>query len=66
MTKEKKEKKERKEKKKREKTKLKTREKKQKTFKAFLAGERVFSNTKEAFDLYSKSHFGEPIERKIY
>lgn len=40
--------------------------KKQKIFKAFLAGERVFSNAKEAFDLYSKSHFGEPIEKKIY
>lgn len=37
-----------------------------KAFKAALAGERVFSNAKEARDLYSKSHFGEPIEGKIY
>lgn len=40
--------------------------KRQKTFKTFLAGERVFSNAKEAFDLYNRSHFGEPIEKKIY
>ncbi len=36
------------------------------TFKAILAGERVFSNAKEARDLYSRSCFGEPIENKIY
>jgi len=36
------------------------------TFKAILAGERVFSNAKEARDLYSRSCFGEPIESKIY
>lgn len=41
-------------------------EKLKKPFKAFLFGERVFSNAKEAFDLYSKSYFGEPIEGKIY
>ncbi|MEM4215177.1 MAG: tRNA-intron lyase [Candidatus Pacearchaeota archaeon] len=51
---------------KKEKRKIKSVEKKKKTFKAFLAGERVFSTAKEAFDLYNRSHFGEPIEKKIY
>lgn len=37
-----------------------------KAFKVFISGEKVFSNAKEAFDLYSKSCFGEPIEGKIY
>lgn len=37
-----------------------------KTFRAVLAGERVFSSAKEARDLYSRSHFGEPIEGKVY
>ena len=34
--------------------------------KAVLSGERVFSNSKEAFTLYEQSRFGEPIEGKIY
>ena len=37
-----------------------------KAFKAAFAGERVFSSAKEAKDLYSKSHFSEPAEGKIY
>lgn len=36
-----------------------------KTFKAILAADRISSNAKEAFDLYSKSRLGEPIEGKI-
>jgi len=39
---------------------------KPKAFKAVIDGERISSNTKEAFDLYSKSRFGEPGEGKIH
>lgn len=39
---------------------------KPKIFRAVLAGERVFSNAKEAFTLYETSRFGEPKEGKIY
>ena len=35
-------------------------------FKAVLLGERIFSNSKEAFTLYEQSRFGEPTEGKIY
>lgn len=48
-----------KEKKQREKAKLK------KPIKAFLAGETISSNTKEAMELYGTSRFGELIEGKI-
>ena len=34
--------------------------------KAVLSGERVFSNSQEAFSLYEQSRFGEPVEGKIY
>lgn len=33
--------------------------------KAYLSGERITSNSKAAFDLYSQSRFGEPSEGKI-
>ena len=45
---------------------MKEKKAKAKTFKAVLAGERVFSNAKEAKDLYGRSHFGEHIEGKVY
>ncbi len=44
----------------------KTEKRKQKTFKAVFSGERIFSNSKEAFALYESSRFGEPKEGKIY
>ncbi|MBI5148502.1 tRNA-intron lyase [Candidatus Pacearchaeota archaeon] len=37
-----------------------------KAFKALFVGEKVFSNSKEAFTLYDTSRFGEPKEGKIY
>jgi tRNA-intron endonuclease len=37
-----------------------------KTFKVVFSGERIFSNSKEAFALYESSRFGEPKEGKIY
>jgi tRNA-intron endonuclease len=37
-----------------------------KAFRAVLAGERISSNSKDAFDLYSKSRLGEPSEGKIH
>jgi tRNA-intron endonuclease len=39
---------------------------KEKSFKAILAGGRVFSNAQDAFTLYEQSRFGEPTEGKIY
>jgi tRNA-intron endonuclease len=33
--------------------------------KAYFAGERITSNSKAAFDLYSQSRFGEPVDGKI-
>ncbi|MBS3090736.1 tRNA-intron lyase [Candidatus Pacearchaeota archaeon] len=39
---------------------------KNKIFKVVLAGERVFSNAKEAFTLYDSSRLGEPKEGKVY
>ena len=49
--------------------KLKIKEKKEKASRAFktvLVGEKVFSNSKEAFTLYDSSRFGEPKEGKIF
>lgn len=37
-----------------------------KPIKAIFTGDSVFSNTKEAMDLYGKSRFGELVEGKIY
>ena len=37
-----------------------------KAFRAVVSGERISSNSQEAFDLYSKSRLGEPSEGKIY
>lgn len=37
-----------------------------KAFKAVIAGERISSNSKEAFELYAKSRFGEPSGGKIH
>lgn len=56
------------EKKKIKKPKVKKEKKKKeiKEFKAVFSGERVFSNAKDAFDLYSKSRFGEHSNGKVY
>ena len=40
--------------------------KKRKAFKAFLVGNRIFSDAKEAKEVYNKSYFGERIGDKIY
>ena len=37
-----------------------------KSFKAIFVGEKVFSNSKEAFTLYDTSRFGEPKEGRIF
>lgn len=37
-----------------------------KAFKAIYSGERIFSNSKEAFGLYDSGRFGEPREGKVY
>lgn len=51
----------------RAKTRMKTQDKKEKKmFKAVFSGERIFSNSKEAFALYEQGRFGEPKEGKIY
>lgn len=36
-----------------------------KSFKTLLQGNSIFSNEKEAFDLYSRSRFGEVVNKKI-
>jgi tRNA-intron endonuclease len=51
---------------KKKKTKIVEKKEKLKLFKAVLAGERIFSNAKEAFTIYDTSRFGEPKEGKIY
>lgn len=36
------------------------------SFKAVLSGNKVFSNSQDAFTLYEQSRFGEPSEGKVY
>lgn len=40
--------------------------KRDKKFKAVISGEKIFSNSQEAFALYEQSRFGEPSEGKVY
>jgi len=48
------------------KTKKKEESKSRRVFRGFLLGEKVFTNSKEAFTLYETGRFGEPKEGKIY